>query len=217
MKVIVPKDSHFGLLLSIGKNCKVVEGVLPDLINAIAPKLNFTWETLQPPDGDWGVFPKSGPYNLSGTWGGVMGSVVNGDFHVSLSQWDWNLPRRKILDFVTVYTERMLLTLTPRQPDVDMGLFIRCFRDDAWYASLIVVGLVVAAVLIPFFFLDKWYDSDSVQVSATSGWYFFVLLNAFYGGALTMFFASEAALPFDNIRGVIQAYPGTIIHHKRSL
>ena len=100
--------------------------------------------------------------------------------------------------------------LTPSQPTIDLGLFIRCFRDDAWYASLIIISLVIVAMLVPFFFLENWDSSDSVQISATSGWYFFVLLNAFYGGALTMFFASEAALPFDSIRGVMREYPGSI-------
>ena len=68
-------------------------------------------------------------------------------------------------------------------------------------------------MLIPILFLENWDSSDSVQISATSGWYFFVLLNAFYGGALTMFFASEAALPFDSIRGVMREYPGNIDLH----
>ena len=203
--------NYISFVFCIGKHCKIVEGVLPDLMNSIAPIMNFTWETLQPPDGNWGVFPKFGPFNLSGIWHGVMGGVVNGDFHVSLSQWTWNLPRRDILDFVTVYTERMILALTPRQPEVDMGLFIRCFRDEAWYASLIVISMVVVAVIIPFFFLDNFDNSNSVQISATTGWYFFVLLNAFYGGALTMFFASEAALPFESIRGVMSEYPGKMI------
>lgn len=38
-------------------------------------------------------------------------------------------------------------------------------------------------------------------------WYFFVLLNAFYGGALTMFFTSVASIPFENVRDVMRAYP----------
>jgi hypothetical protein len=36
---------------------------------------------------------------------------------------------------------------------------------------------------------------------------FFVLLNAFYGGALTMFFTSEITIPFNNIYEVMRAYP----------
>ena len=51
--------------------------------NTTAASKTFTWQTLQPPDGDWGVFPKSGPYNLSGTWGGVIG-IWDGVFGI----WD---------------------------------------------------------------------------------------------------------------------------------
>ena len=36
---------------------------------------------------------------------------------------------------------------------------------------------------------------------------FFVLLNAYYGGAMTMFFSSEISVPFTNILEVINAYP----------
>ena len=39
-------------------------------------------------------------------------------------------------------------------------------------------------------------------------WYFFNLLNAYYGGAMTMFFTSEATLPFETMKDVIGAYPG---------
>ena len=36
---------------------------------------------------------------------------------------------------------------------------------------------------------------------------FFVLLNAYYGGAMTMFFSSEISIPFTNIIEVINAHP----------
>ena len=45
------------------------------------------------------------------------------------------------------------------------------------------------------------------QIASTAGWYFFTLLNAYYGGALTMFFTSEVALPFDNVREVREQFP----------
>ena len=45
------------------------------------------------------------------------------------------------------------------------------------------------------------------MIASTSAWYFFVLLNAFYGGALTMFFTSEITIPFNDIRDVIRSYP----------
>ena len=45
------------------------------------------------------------------------------------------------------------------------------------------------------------------------GWSFFVLINAYYGGALTMFFASEVGLPFETMRDVLKAVPTwTLLH-----
>ena len=37
--------------------------------------------------------------------------------------------------------------------------------------------------------------------------YFFILVNAFYGGAMTMFFSSEITLPFETIGDVMGTYP----------
>ena len=45
------------------------------------------------------------------------------------------------------------------------------------------------------------------MLSSTSAWLFFVLLNAYYGGALTMFFTSEIPIPFNTIEQVMDAYP----------
>ena len=39
------------------------------------------------------------------------------------------------------------------------------------------------------------------------GWLFFVLINAFYGGALTMFFVSEVTLPFNTLRDALRVFP----------
>ena len=38
-------------------------------------------------------------------------------------------------------------------------------------------------------------------------WISFVLINAYFSGALTMFFTSDVALPFENLRQVLQNIP----------
>ena len=68
---------------SNGRNCET-RGFLADYMNALGQIMNFTWESHKPPDDNWGVEPLSGPFNLSGIWGGAMGSVVNGEYHISL-------------------------------------------------------------------------------------------------------------------------------------
>lgn len=45
------------------------------------------------------------------------------------------------------------------------------------------------------------------MIASTTAWFFFLLLNAYYGGALTMFFTSEVSIPFNTIYDVMKAYP----------
>ena len=53
-------------------------------------------------------------------------------------------------------------------------------------------------------------SDQTVQANSiiqTSLWMFFLLVNAYYGGALTMFFVSELTLPFNTLRDVLQIFP----------
>ena len=45
------------------------------------------------------------------------------------------------------------------------------------------------------------------DVVSLTGWLFFVLLYAYYSGALTMFFTSEPSVPFDTRREGMRMYP----------
>ena len=45
------------------------------------------------------------------------------------------------------------------------------------------------------------------MISTTTTWLCFVILEAFYGGALTMFFTSEVTIPLETTTDVLQAYP----------
>ena len=174
----------------------------------MSSKYNFTYELTKPSNNDWGLFPTSGPFNLSGTWDGVMGNVVNGDSHVSFNAWIWNSKRRDILDFVPLFSERCVVAYTPKPPVVDLWSLMRCFRCEAWYGVILTFCLAVGVILITFTFFDKSLASTSAKISLTSGWLCYVLISAYYGGALTMFFASEPELPFDTIQGAIRSYPG---------
>ena len=50
------------------------------------------------------------------------------------------------------------------------------------------------------------HENSEMIVSFTV-WLFFVLLNAFYGGALTMFFTGTANIPFNSRKDVLREYP----------
>ena len=189
-----------------GRNCQL-EGYLSDLMTAMGQTLNFTWTSHKPIDGSWGVRPLSGPFNFSGVWGGAMGGVLQSQYHLSLSQWVWNIERYGLLDFVVSCTKRMALVLTPQPPPVDMGLFFRPFRDEAWTLVGFSICLIFITLIIPFATISFYEETNAKTITTLTAWGFFVLINAYYGGAMTMFFSSELRIPFNGIEDVIQAYP----------
>ena len=47
----------------------------------------------------------------------------------------------------------------------------------------------------------------SLRMVRSAGWYFMMLLEIYYSGALTMFFSTEITVPFETMRQVMRAYP----------
>jgi hypothetical protein len=189
-----------------GKNCDQ-KGFLSDYMNGLGRILNFTWDSHAPPNGSWGVRPISGPFNKSGIWGGAMGGVINGDYALSLSQWVWNIERYGLVDFVSTSANRVVLALTPQLPEVDTGLFIRPFTNDAWAGCGLISLLIIVIIMVPYGCISYYEHTDGYMITSIVAWYFFVLFNAFYGGALTMFFTTEVSIPFNSIEDVMRAYP----------
>ena len=76
---------------------------------------------------------------------------------------------------------------------------------------LIVFVIIIVVLLIPYLCISYYEETDGYMITSTCGWTFFMLLNAFYGGALTMFFTSELSIPFNNIEEVMRAYPNFVL------
>ena len=69
--------------------------------------------------------PKSGPFTINGSWGGVMGDVINRKYDLSLSDWFWNNDRNALLEFVPTSPNSIVLVMKPLHSSVDFGLFAR--------------------------------------------------------------------------------------------
>ena len=72
---------------------------------------------------------------------------------------------------------------------------------------LVVFIIILICIIVPYAFISYYENTDGYNIASTSGWTFFLLLNAFYGGALTMFFTSEIRIPFTSIEDVMKQYP----------
>ena len=100
-----------------------------------------------------------------------------------------------------------MLALTPQPAKLDFGLFIRPFQIEAWYLVFGCVLLIFITIVVPYTFLSYYEGTESFKLASVFSWLFFLLINAYYGGALTMFFIGELTLPFNSIEDVMRSYP----------
>ena len=70
-----------------------------------------------------------------------------------------------------------------------------------------MTGVVTLSMYVSGFATSSTRDTDSNRVMALSIWMLFVVVNAYYGGAMTMFFTSTISLDLETKRDVLQAYP----------
>ena len=136
-----------------------------------------------------------------------MGDVVSGKYPMSLSSWLWVIERDSLLDFVPIIREQLLLTIAPQPHKIDFGLFIRPFRLDTWKGIIVITCIAIVALLVSRKIVLSCEKETGYQMVIFFSWFFFVLINAYFGGALTMFFASEVSLPFNSLRDVFQSLP----------
>ena len=190
-----------------GINCAVNDGYLGDYMDILADQFNFTFTSDKEPNGDWGIMPKSGPFNLSGDWGGVMGNVVTGKYDVSISAWDWNLERSNVVQYVLVTKNNKILVWEPKNPKIDFGIFLRPITSESWVAILVTTCLTLSLIAFTTIYIPSAESSDGRKLMIISIQYFFIFINAYYGGALTMFFTSSVRIPLETLRVTLQAHP----------
>ena len=85
--------------------------------------------------------------------------------------------------------------------NLDFTLFLRPFTYNSW---AVIGATTLVCIVVALFYqtspMEKYQEETSGRITMFIVWTFFLLLNAFYGGALTMFFTSKPALPFTTLR-----------------
>jgi hypothetical protein len=190
----------------VGNNCTNY-GYLKDYTDVIAKKLNFTYESQREVNEDWGSLPKSGPYNYSGKWAGVMGGIINAKYDMSLSPWLRTLERYEIMSFVTIITTNDLIVWTPTDQEIDFGLFVRPFSAESWVAISLMTIIATTCRFTTQCVIPNADSTNGQAMMVTTLFIFYVVLSAFYGGAMTMFFTSSTHNKFEDIVDVIRAHP----------
>ena len=94
-----------------------------------------------------------------------------------------------------------------RKPELDLDLFIRPFRREAWLGITACISVILGMTVIPYFILGNYFSTHGHRLFVITGWLLFVPLEIYFGGVLTMYFTTEASFPFETVEDVIRAYP----------
>ena len=147
---------------------------------------------------------------MSGEWSGAMGNVVNGKYALALSTWYTFFERDAVVDLdVMIQWDFPVAAIVLKPPKIDHNLFIRPFSSLAWLAIFATFIIQVSINYLSSILTRKHLirNVSFGKIWTLVSWFTFVLINAFYSGALTMFFSTQPIMPFDSIEGVLNAVP----------
>lgn len=182
-----------------GLDCAKNYGYLIDLMDELAIKFNFSYLSQKNTNNSWWHVGTHGLY------GGVWGDVESKQYDLSLSAWKWMISRHDRVDFVPFIQENYVLAFRPQQPNIDFSLFTRVFVQDIWTSLICISGAMLLAV-----FLAKMYCikevMNGIEILTFVWWLLFTLVNSYYCGVLTMFFATPTSAPFKTMRDVLKAH-----------
>ena len=186
----------------------ISSGYVHELFSALGRIFNFTWRVDAVPSQEWGVVPANSDswmeQNL--TFQGVTSELIYDNYDLSPSGWFASPGRDLYMDFTFSYeTDVMLAFFNKRKPSIDTGLFLRAFNSQVWTVLCITViswfllQFLCSEIFGKFQMLKEW---TIFNMSIT-----FLLVHAFYGGAMTTFFSSGVRPPFETLQQGLSMYP----------
>ncbi len=124
---------------------------------------------------------------------------------MSLCDWFYIIERNELMDFAPTHFDHMFLVLTPQPAKLDLNLFLRPFQTDTWILILTLLAMMcITSYLVRYCLPSDYERTEAFKTVSFVSMLFFVVVNAFYGGAMTMFFASSVKLPFQDRRDVLR-------------
>ncbi len=127
---------------------------------------------------------------------GIFGAIVYDRYDMAASNWLVNAARLKVVDFSVAYKffSKGCVMDSRAGIGLDWQLYLRPFKNRLWAACAIV-----ATVNFTIYILARWQDKeqceyDAIRMLAFLGCFCYVLVKAYYDGALTMFFTTARTI-----------------------
>ncbi len=123
-----------------------LNGLMPNVLDALAMSLNFSVEWMRPDDGSFGSELESG------TWTGIIGDLVNVSADLSSAGLVVTEKRKKVIDFsLTVVEDKFQLYRLSSQKQashLNVLAFLKIFNVKVWAAALFTTLLIATVAFL---------------------------------------------------------------------
>ncbi|CAC5371233.1 GRIK3 [Mytilus coruscus] len=178
------------------------KGLCIDLLKELSRDLNFTYQIVTSPDGEWGRF-----VNMS--WTGMIGQLERREVDLTVTPLSIQEERERVMDFTLGFFVDALLIIM-KKPDPNKTKWLRLIKPLRWEV-MVLTGFLIPIISAMLFLTEKFnpYYKYDLKIGALPDyfWYCFgcVFMQATYSGNLIAYLTVPIEkLPFDSPATMIE-------------
>lgn len=125
-------------------NQPIYEGYCIDLIQKLSMKMNFSFELVEPTEGNYGKRLNDGSFD------GAVGDLIKGETDLIVAALKMTAQREEHIDFVAPYFDQTGIMIIMRKPIADTSLFkfMTVLRLEVWLSILGALSITAFVIWI---------------------------------------------------------------------
>ena len=111
----------------------VQDGFLAQIFLTLSARLNFTFTTTSPPDGEWGLLRRD--QGNGSFWSGMVGQLARKEVDICTAGLSNRQGRQLAIDFTVAITDEVITLIMPKSPSnrqIDMMTYLVALRPSSW-------------------------------------------------------------------------------------
>jgi Ligated ion channel L-glutamate- and glycine-binding site len=155
------RDPKTNKIIRDDKNQPIYEGYCIDFIKQLSLKMNFSFELVEPSEGNFGKRLENGSFD------GAVGDLIKGETDLIVAALKMTAQREEHIDFVAPYFEQTGIMIIMKKPTPDTSLFkfMTVLRLEVWLSILGALSLTAFVIWIlevfsPYSARNYHYEED---------------------------------------------------------